>query len=139
MIKDSSNNRDRRQETRTTSQNAKDNQDLKERCYQFSLDVIELTNDLPQKQSAWTISDQLIRSSTSIGANLVEGKSASSKKEFKRFNEIALKSANETKYWLGLLRDTELADKDDCNQALEEVKELSKMIASDVKKMKEDL
>jgi len=121
------------------SQNAKDNQDLKERCYQFSLDVIELTNDLPQKQSAWTISDQLIRSSTSIGANLVEGKSASSKKEFKRFNEIALKSANETKYWLGLLRDAELADRDDCNQALEEVKELAKMIASGIKKLKKDL
>jgi len=120
-------------------QNAKDNQDLKERCYQFSLDVIELTNDLPQKQSAWTISDQLIRSSTSIGANLVEEKSASSKKEFKRFNEIALKSANETKYWLGLLRDTELADRDDCNQALEEVRELAKMIASGIKKLKDDL
>lgn len=119
-------------------QKAKQNPDLKERCYQFSLDVIELTDELPQKRSAWTISDQLIRSATSVGANLVEGKSASTKKEFKRFNEIALKSANETKYWLGLLRDAELADKEKCNDALQEVDELSRMIAAGVKKLKKE-
>lgn len=53
-----------------------------------------------------------MRSGTSVGANLVEATSSSSKLEFKKFHEIALKSANETKYWLGLLRDSAKADKE---------------------------
>ena len=66
---------------------------------------IQLTKDLPEKRVFWSISDQLVRSATSIGANIIEGKSASSKRDFIRYHEIALKSANETKYWLGLMRD----------------------------------
>jgi four helix bundle protein len=67
---------------------------------------------LPNKRSAWIIIDQLIRSATSIGANLIEARAASSRLEFKRFYEISLKSANETKYWLCLLRDARLAGKE---------------------------
>ena len=76
-----------------------------ERCYRFSIAVIRLTRYLPETRVYWTVTDQLIRSATSIGANIIEGKSASSKRDFIRFYEIALKSANETNYWLGLLRD----------------------------------
>jgi four helix bundle protein len=71
--------------------------DLKIRCYKFSLEVINLTNSLPNKRSAWIIFEQLVRSATSIGANLIEAKASSSRLEFKKFYEIALKSANETK------------------------------------------
>mgnify|MGYP003866386553 CR=1 FL=1 len=60
---------------------------------------------LPNKKVYWVISDQLLRAATSIGANIVEAKASSSKRDFIKFYEIALKSANETKYWLGLLRD----------------------------------
>jgi four helix bundle protein len=110
--------------------------DLKIRCYKFSLEVINLTNSLPNKRSAWIIFDQLVRSATSIGANLIEAKASSSRLEFKKFYEIALKSANETKYWLGLLRDAGLADKDKINRLLSEAAELSKMLASGVIKLK---
>ena len=72
--------------------------DLKERCYQFSLQIIALTDSLPNKRSAWIITDQLIRSATSIGANLIEARASSSRLEFKKFYEISLKSANESKY-----------------------------------------
>ena len=72
----------------------------------------------------------------SIGANLVEASSASSRLKFKKFHEIALKSANETKYWLGLLRDSEKADKEKVNTLLQEVTELSNMIASGILKLK---
>ena len=49
------------------------------------------------------IADQLLRSATSIGANTVEAQAASRRKEFIKFYEIALKSANETKYWPNIL------------------------------------
>ena len=74
--------------------------DLRKRCFKFSLEIIKITDHLPQKRSAWVITDQLIRSACSIGANLVEAKGSSSRKEFKSFFEISLKSANETTYWL---------------------------------------
>ena len=84
----------------------------------------------------WIISDQLLRAATSIGANIVEAKSSSSKRDFIRFFEIALKSANETKYWLGLLRDATDADKSKINQLLDEVEEISKMLGSSLLTLK---
>lgn len=116
--------------------NSKFKTDLNQRCYQLSLSVISLTNLLPNKRSAWVITDQVIRSTTSIGANLVEGRAASSRPEFKKFYEISLKSANETKYWLCLLRDIELINKEKIAPLLSEVVEISNMLASGVLKLK---
>lgn len=116
--------------------NAKFRSDLKERCYRFSLEILKLTDTLPQKRSSWVIADQLIRSATSIGANLIEARASSSRLEFKKFYEIALKSANETLYWLGLLRDANLSDSQTLNQLLKEADELAKMLASGVLKLK---
>jgi len=65
--------------------NSKFKTDLIQRTYNLSLAVIELMNTLPQKRSAWVIADQLLRSATSIGANIVEAKSASSRLEFNRY------------------------------------------------------
>lgn len=113
--------------------------DIKERCYRFSLDVITLSETLPNKRSAWVISDQLIRSATSIGANLVEAKASSSRLEFKKFYEISLKSANETKYWLGLLKHSNLASAQAVDILLAEVTELSNMLAAGVIKLKSKL
>jgi len=89
--------------------NSKFKSDLRDRCFKFSLNIIKLADSLPNKRSAWIISDQLIRSGTSIGANLIEARASSSSLEFKRFYEISLKSANEVKYWLGLLQDSEIS------------------------------
>ena len=111
--------------------------DLKTRCYKYSLNIISLADKLPNKRSAWIIIDQLIRSATSVGANLVEAKSASSRLEFKKFHEISLKSSNETKYWLGLLRDSQLANKEDINFLLDEINEISNMLAVGILKLKD--
>ena len=119
--------------------NEKFKTNLFERCYRFSLNIIEPTDRLPNKRSAWVISDQLIRSATSVGANMVEGRAASSRLELKKYNGIALKSANATKYWLGLLRDAKLASADAVNSLLVEVTELASMIASGVRKLKNKL
>ncbi len=59
----------------------------------------------------YSLFDQLVRSVTSIGANLVEGYAGASTNDFLKFNIIALKSANEAKYWLCLIRDTIKTDK----------------------------
>ncbi len=74
--------------------------------------------------------DQLLRSATSIGANVVEGKSGSSKKDWKNFYTIALKSANETKYWLCLINETIEVPKSKMNELVKEADEISKIIAS---------
>ncbi|MBU0694445.1 MAG: four helix bundle protein [Candidatus Omnitrophica bacterium] len=116
--------------------NSKFKTDLTKRCYRFSLEVITLTDKLPNKRSAWVISDQIIRSATSIGANIVEAKAASSRLEFKKFYEISLKSANETKYWLSLLADAELVNRDIVNSLLSEVSEIANMLAAGVLKLK---
>lgn len=111
--------------------------DLRERCYHFSLQIINLTDKLPNKRSSWVLADQLIRSATSIGANLVEGRASSSRIEFKKFYEIALKSANETIYWLKLLQDSRLGDKSAIDDLLDEAGQIAKMLASGVIKLKQ--
>ena len=116
--------------------NSKFKTDLPARCYQLSLKVIALTDSLPNKRSAWVIVDQLIRSTTSIGANLVEARASSSRLEFKKFHEISLKSANETKYWLNLLKDTKLTTAKLVDPLLSEVVELANMLAAGVLKLK---
>lgn len=73
----------------------------------------------------------------SVGANLIEGGSASSRLEYKKFYEIALKSANETKYWLCLLRDSKLAEAERIDILLSEVTELANMLAAGVLKLKQ--
>jgi four helix bundle protein len=75
--------------------------------------------------------DQLLRSGTSIGANIIEAKSGGTTKDFRNFYTIALKSDNETKYWLCLIRDTILTnEKENINMLITEADELSKIIAS---------
>jgi four helix bundle protein len=116
--------------------NSKVKNEFRERCYNYSITVIKLINDLPEKRVYWTLSDQLLRSATSIGANIVEAKSASSKKDYIKFYEIALKSANETKYWLGLLRDALEVDKNEINKLLRETGEIANILAASLLTMK---
>jgi four helix bundle protein len=116
--------------------NPKSKSDLKQRCYNFSLNIIALSDTLPNKRSAWVINDQLIRSATSIGANIIEARASSSRLEFKRYFEIALKSANETKYWLELLKDAHIVEAKNLAELLNEVSEIASMLASGVIKLK---
>lgn len=123
-------------EFKAQNHNSNPKTELKYRCYLFSLNTIKLLEKLPEKRVYWVISDQLLRCATSIGANIVEAKSSSSRKDFIKFYEIALKSANETKYWLGLLRDGTNANKLEIAPLLNEVEEISKMLGSSVLTLK---
>ena len=117
---------------KTTSQNS----NLRTRAYQFSLEIIRFVSNLSEKKIYWTISDQLLRSATSIGANLIEAKASSSKKDFIRYYEITLKSANETKYWLYLLKDSHLVELVKVDPLIKEVVELSNIIGASILTMK---
>jgi len=112
------------------------NFDLKKRSYYFSLEIIKFINTLPNQKVCWVIINQLLRSATSIGANIIEAKGGSSKKDFINFYHHSLKSANETKYWLGLLRDSKLGNKEKTEKLLQEADELAKMLAASILTMK---
>ena len=77
-----------------------------------------------------------MRCGTSVGANLVEGGSGSTKRDLINFYHIALKSANETKYWLCIIRDNLDSNKERTNALIEEANEISKIVASSIIKMK---
>ncbi|MBI5045255.1 MAG: four helix bundle protein [Candidatus Levybacteria bacterium] len=109
---------------------------VKARAYEFSLQTITFINSLPSKRSYWIIGDQLLRSATSIGANTVEAQAGSSKRDFIRFYEIALKSANETRYWFSLLRDCSDEQKTLCQKLLDEATEISNMLAASILTLK---
>ena len=74
--------------------------------------------------------DQLLRSATSIGANLVEGAAGSSKNDFIKFYTIALKSANETKYWICLIKESIKIDAILIDSLLKEANEIFRIIAT---------
>lgn len=75
---------------------------MTERVLKYSANIIHFVDHLPRDTSSIILSKQLIRSATSVRANFVESQAAPSKKDFTHFISIALKSANETKYWLAL-------------------------------------
>lgn len=110
--------------------------DIKKRSYFFALKIISLVDALSNNRSNLIIGDQLLRSGTSIGANIIEAQAASSKRDFRNFLNHALKSANETKFWLGLLRDSGKVSTADITPLLTEAKELANILASSVIKLK---
>lgn len=110
--------------------------DIKIRAYHFSLSIIRFFKDYNLDRRFYSLISQVIRSSCSVGANVVEGKNSSSKKELIRYYEIALKSANETKYWLCLLRDAFDKNKEELNILLKEADEISRIIAQSIISLK---
>ena len=124
---------------KSQNHNSKFKSDIKLRAYKFSIAIIEFIVAFPNKKTFWILGDQLLRSATSIGANIVEAKCSSSKREFSRYYEIALKSSNETCYWLCLLRDTSLSKETDQKQLkkiLDEAVEISKILGSSLLTLK---
>jgi len=117
--------------------NSKEKIELKRRAYIYALDIINFIDSLDRKDfSIEIISKQLLRSATSIGANIIEAQAGSTKKDFTNFFSYALKSANESKFWLGLLRDSHKADGNKANQLLQETKELSNILGSSILTLK---
>ena len=107
--------------------------ELKVRSYLFSLRMIKYLRTLNQRDlTTEVIVKQVLRSATSVGANVAEARGSSSKKDFAKFFGHALKSANETKFWLGLLRDSKISKSEIINPLIQEAKELSNMLGASI-------
>jgi four helix bundle protein len=116
--------------------NSKHKIKLKDRTYQYSIKMIEFLDNLPKDNSAQIISKQLLRSATSIGANIVEAQASSSKKDFTKYFNYSLKSANESLYWLNLLKDAKKINNHHIEYLLNETKELAKILGSSILTLK---
>lgn len=111
--------------------------DLKERSYLYALKIIKFIDGLDKRDfSIQIITKQLLRSATSIGANIIEAQAGSTKRDFTNFFSYALKSANESKFWLGLLRDSHKANKEETDNLLNETVEIAKILGSSVLTLK---
>jgi len=97
---------------------AKFKDEFNKQVCRFALDVIAFVDRLPGEQTSRIITDQLLRSTTSIGANVIEAQAASSRKDYTNFFTNALKSANGCKIWLGLFGDSGRGDRETINKLL---------------------
>ena len=96
----------------------------------FSIDVVNLYRHLTEDVKEYVLSKQILRSGTSIGANLVEAQNAVSDKEFLSKIFISLKETAETEYWLELLYKTNLITKQEYDQIMTNCKELYRLFNS---------
>lgn len=112
------------------SKNHSFKQQFKKRCFLFSLAVLRLSESLRKERNNWVLLDQLIRSATSIGTNIVEGGNSTSKKEFINYFQISLKSASETLYWLALLLEMNPGSKEIITELIKECTEVKKLIST---------
>ena len=104
---------------------------VQEKSFKFALDIVELYKNL-KKQNEFVISKQLLRSGTSIGANVEEASAAQTKKDFITKMSIASKEARETRYWLRLLQQSKIVNFDFA-MYLNSIEELIKILTSIVK------
>ncbi len=105
---------------------------VKKKSYDFDLGVIKLCKKLKQEKH-FEISSQLIRSGTSIGANIEEALAGQSKNDFIAKMSIASKEARETNYWLRLIIDSEMIEEKLIQPLINESEELIKILTSIVK------
>lgn len=108
---------------------------IRDKSFEFALKIIALYKEL-SKQNEYILSKQLLRSGTSIGANVEESTAAQSAGDFIHKLSIASKEARETKYWLMLLQQSRLIDYD-YSFYLKEVNEIINILTSIVKTMQE--
>jgi four helix bundle protein len=112
-------------------------EDIRERAFKFALRVIKLCKELPKNEINRVLINQVLRSGTSIGANLEEALGAHTKAEFTNSTNIAKKEARETNYWLRLMAESNsLKIKKRMENLLSEAEEIIKILTSSVKKLK---
>ena len=113
--------------------------DILERTFKFGVAIIKLANFLPKTPSGFTITNQIVRSGTSVGANIEEAQDASTKKEFIKSVSIALREARETKFWLRTATESDNLKPEITKNILNESDELIKILVAIIKKSKMNL
>ena len=104
-----------------------------EKSRKFAIRIYNLYKHLCDTKCEYTLAKQLLRSGTSIGANLSEAQYSVSRKEFLVKTKIALKETAETKYWLDLLKETNIINQNEYNSIVQDCEEILKMLVASVK------
>ena len=110
-----------------------------EKSKSFAVRIIKLYQFLTDNKKEYILSKQILRSGTSIGANITEAKSGFSKKDFLSKMYIAFKESSETLYWLDLLFETDYLTQEQYNSISTDANELKKILSSITKTAKENL
>ena len=103
---------------------------LYEKCMSFSIRIVNIYSYLKKDKEEYVLSKQMLRSGTSIGANISEAQSAISRKDFLAKAYIALKEASETIYWITLLYRTEYLTKEEYESIYNDCNEIKKLLTS---------
>ena len=109
---------------------------LRAKSYSFALEIVRLSRQLTGEQKEYVLARQILRSGTSVGANILEATQGQSRADFIHKLSIALKEAVETNYWLQLLRDSGLLTEPYASRLLETCCELEKMLTASIKTAK---
>ncbi len=112
---------------------------LSEKSYKFALRMIKLYKFMNQEHKEYVLSKQVLRSGTSIGANIEESVHAQSKSDFIHKLSIAQKESSETNYWLRLLRDSDYLNDKLADSLLGDCEEIQKLLTSSLKTAKSNL
>jgi four helix bundle protein len=115
------------------------NSPLKDKSFTFAVRIINLYKYLCTDKKEYILSKQLLRSGTAIGSLVREAEQAESKADFIHKLAIALKEANETEYWILLLRETDYLTPKESESILSDLKELLKLLTSIIKTTKQNL
>ncbi|MFA6007415.1 MAG: four helix bundle protein [Candidatus Shapirobacteria bacterium] len=103
---------------------------IKDKSYKFALRIVNLYKYLTEIKKEFVLSKQVLRSGTSIGANIEESLGGQSSKDFFSKLTIAYKEARETRYWINLLTDSKYLDIKESESLLKDCEELLKIIGS---------
>ena len=106
---------------------------IRDKSYLFAIRIVKLYKFLLDKKNEYTLSKQILRSGTSIGALVREGEQAESKADFIHKLAIALKEAHETDYWLNILKDTSFITEKMYDSIYKDCIELEKLLTTIIK------
>ena len=109
---------------------------IEQKSFRFAIRIVNLCRHVRSTKKEYTLSEQLLRSGTSIGANITEAQQAQSKADFVSKLSIALKEASETKYWIRLLHATEYLSAQEYQSICTDCTEIEKILVASIKTAK---
>ena len=104
---------------------------------QFAVDIVNLYTEIKENRKSNVLLNQILRSGTSIGANIHEANYAASKADFINKFQIALKECYETDFWLGLFKDTRIITEDEYNDLFAKCSKIRKLLIASITTAKE--
>lgn len=111
--------------------------DIEERTFTFAVRIVKLVNAIPRTTVGAVAARQLVRSGTSVGANVEEAQGSHSKRDFAHRMNVARREAREALYWLRLVAESELLEKERFEDIIGEADELVRILTTIVKRSRE--